>query len=144
MCKCVCVCVVGWLKDVCVGRRGSCSQRTYLVDPAWARAIRERLTDRFVLIARRVNNAQKIIADESAQERFATTAQSEQKRAVEMGSRNSSKQDAPNVARVAEWGLGRGLPEKSLAGKTTHRMIIRSRDSSNHGTNKIVPVDNLI
>lgn len=41
-----------------------CSQSTYLVDPAWARAIRERHRDRFVLNARRVNNAQKIIADE--------------------------------------------------------------------------------
>jgi hypothetical protein len=62
-----------------------CSQSTYLVDPAWARAIRERVTDRFVLDSRRVSNAQKIIADESVEQRFATTAQSEQKESCRDG-----------------------------------------------------------
>jgi hypothetical protein len=49
-----------------------------LVDPAWARAIRERVTDRFV-------------------------------------------------------------QKKSLAGQQPTKVIVKSRGSSNHGTNKIVP-----
>lgn len=69
-----------------------------------------------------------------------TTAQSVQKRRCQDG---IEKQDAPNVA-GGRMGTRARLTRKKLGGKTTHRMIIKLRDSSNHGTNKIVPVVLLI
>ena len=42
---------------------------------------------------------------------------------VEMGSRKSSKLDAPKVAQVAEWGLGRVLPERAWAENSSRDVL---------------------
>lgn len=119
-----------------------CSPSTYLVDPAWARAIRERFTDRFVLSAQRVSNVRNIIADEVFNKGMRLLRKVDKKEAVGMGPRNSSQQDAPNGCRAGgRIGTRARLTRIKLGGKTTHRTIVKSRDSSDHGTNKIVPVD---
>jgi hypothetical protein len=118
-----------------------CGQSTHLVDPAWARAIRERLTDRFVLIARRVNNAQKVISDEVFSKGLRQLRNVSKKRSCRDGIERQQQAGRAKCRAGGRMGTRARLTRKKLGAKTTHRMIIRSRDSSNHGTNKIVPVD---
>lgn len=68
-----------------------CSPSTYLVDPAWTRAICERQGDRFVLSEWRVNNVRKIIPEDEFDKGMRQMRKVDKKEAVEMGSKNSSQ-----------------------------------------------------